>query len=135
MDDIESALNDPKTFWNKWKKVGETDVLPTQPNITGEEWYNHFPYLHKENNDTNLENLEYFQNTNNFCRELDQKLSETEFQKVIKNLKNNKAVGYDSIKNEMIKHPPPPPPNSRNLITRLHKFVSREVPGISTLVF
>ena len=27
--------------------------------------------------------------------------------KVIKNLKNNKAVGYDSIMNEMIKHSPP----------------------------
>ena len=57
MDDIESALNDPKTFWNKWKNVGELDVIATQPNITGEEWYNHFTNLHKENNDTILEDL------------------------------------------------------------------------------
>ena len=116
MDDIESALNDPKIFWNKWKKVGETDVIPTQPNITGEEWYNHFSNLHKENNDTNLENLEDFQNTNNLCRELDQKFAETEFQKVIKNLKNNKAGGYGSIMNEMIKHSPPPPPIALTLL-------------------
>ena len=65
----------PKPFGINGKKVGETDVIPTQPNITGEEWYNHFPNLHKENNDTNLDNFEDFQNANNFCRE-------TEFQKL-----------------------------------------------------
>ena len=107
MNEIESALNDPKTFWNKWNKVGETDVNPTHPNITGEEWYNHFSTLHKETDNTNANNFGELRDTSDYCREFDQQFSETEFQNVIKNLKNKKAEGYDSILNEMIKHSPP----------------------------
>ena len=44
---------------------------------------------------------------NDFSDEFNKIFSEVEFQSIIKNLKNNKAEGYDSISNEMIKHSPP----------------------------
>ena len=68
MNEIESVLNDPKTFWNKWNKVGETDVNPTHPNITGEEWYNHFSTLHKETDNTNANNFGELRDTRDYCR-------------------------------------------------------------------
>ena len=55
--EIESALNNPSTFWHKWKNASEIDVTPKCPNITGEGWYNHFSNLHKENHNSNEANL------------------------------------------------------------------------------
>ena len=89
--------------------MGDTISLPIPPNVTGEEWYQHFSSLHKENNDSDINTnfLENNPNLNNISRELDNPFSLDEFQTVIKNLKCNKAEGYDSILNEMIKHAPP----------------------------
>ena len=34
--DIEYSINDPKAFWEKWKKFSEIDTLKRKPDINGE---------------------------------------------------------------------------------------------------
>ena len=71
LNEIENAANDPKSFWKKWKKMNEIDVNPIEPNITGEECYNHFSILHNENYDENAILLENY-NTKDYNTEFDQ---------------------------------------------------------------
>ena len=54
--------------------------------------------LEEDNNLNTKTKTEYIENIEPFTRD--------EFDKVIKNLKNGKAVGSDSISNEMVKNSP-----------------------------
>ena len=102
--DIEYSINDPKAFWEKWKKFSEIDTLKRKPDINGERWYNHFSSLHSKNavNNDELPAHEVF-NKDNVSNE---SFTKKELLNVISKLKNNKAVGHDSIFNEMIKNTP-----------------------------
>ena len=50
LKEIDSSLNDPNTFWKKWKKLDERHISSSKPNVTGEEWHNFFRNLHTETN-------------------------------------------------------------------------------------
>ena len=56
--EVEKSLNDPNTFWKKWKCANEIEKSTSTPNIHGEKWYEFFKGLHSEhdvNGKTNLE--------------------------------------------------------------------------------
>ena len=76
------------------------------PVITGEQWYNHFSNLHKDNFNENREGVNDLPKVDAVCNELNEPFSDAEFQIVIKSLKNDKAEGCDSILNEIIKYSP-----------------------------
>ena len=104
-EQIENSLNDPKRFWEVWKKCSEYRNTAKETGITGEAWFNHFSKLHTEHPDNESEvtpGIEY----PTPCRQLDILFSKNEIDKAIKKLKNNKAVGFDRISNEMLKNSP-----------------------------
>ena len=47
--DIENSLNSSKDFWKKWKTASESETSNQLPNVTGDQWFNHFKNLHTEN--------------------------------------------------------------------------------------
>ena len=106
LTEINNSLDDPINFWRKWKNLDECHTSTSQPNVTGEKWYDFFKNLHTETNNSKIEdnrdsiksNVRYPENNEPFTRK--------EFEKVIKRLKNEKAEGNDSISNEMIKNSP-----------------------------
>ena len=102
--DIEYSINDPKEFWEKWKNFSEIDTRKRKPDIKGEEWYNHFSTLHSKeaenNNELPVQKIFDKDHVSN------EPFTKKELVNVISKLKNNKAVGHDSIPNEMIKNIP-----------------------------
>ena len=114
--DIENSLCDTKLFWDKWKTFSETDVNRKEPEINGEEWYKHFSNLHTENCKDSAEvlipKLSAYDNISS------EPFTKKEFMNVISSLKNNKAVGLDSIFNEMIKNSP------EDVLNMLLKFIN-----------
>ena len=115
---IEESMNDPKSFWKKWKNANELEYQPKEPEITGDEWYNHFSNLHTEIPKENAETFSTLGDRNNRCSKMNEPLTKKEFMFVIKNIKNDKAAGYDSIVNEMIKNLP------EVILNLLHKFIN-----------
>ena len=115
---VEESLNDPKSFWKKWRNANELEYQPKVPDITGDEWYNHFSNLHTEIPKENAETFNTLGNRHNRCSKMNEPLTKKEFMFVIKNIKNDKAAGYDSIVNEMIKNLP------EVILNLLHKFIN-----------
>ena len=103
-NDIENSLNDAKTFWDKWKKFSEVETPGKKSKIKGEEWYEHFSNLHSDERGNKIEvtpcNISKKGDISN------EPFSKEEFIEVISKLKTKKAVGSDSICNEMIKNAP-----------------------------
>ena len=105
LDEIENSLQDPTTFWKKWKNVNEIETSTPVPDITGEKWYNHFQNLHTEKN-TEHTDLSHYNDGNQGGEGIHSGFTRKEFDTVIKNLKNAKSAGSDSISNEMLKNSP-----------------------------
>ena len=103
--EIESDINDSKSFWEKWKTFGENDSKGSEMKIPGKQLYDHFSNLHKE---TNTDNIEYSEMSNNIPtkEEVSKPFSKKEFRNIVQNLKTNKSEGYDCISSEMIKNSP-----------------------------
>ena len=106
LDDLETK--DPKTYWklvNSLKEDSQSDS--PEKSIESDTWYNYFENLNTVNEKyterTNLldENLKKTNNT--FFNLLDSTIKEKEIQVSASKLNNNKATGFDSIKNEMLK--------------------------------
>ena len=108
VSELENVSNDPKIFWKKWNNIDEVETVSSQPKISGDDWYNHFSNLHHEDEVENLNRkvLETDPKIQNCKMEFNQPFSKEEFQVVIHNLKTGKAVGVDSISNDMIKSSP-----------------------------
>ena len=116
-EDIENSLGDPKTFWKKWKNSKECFTHNSQPNISGNKWYDYFTNLHTEKGsiqtDSDSNQIEYFENGEN-----NELFTRIEFDKVIKKLKMDKSEGSDSISNEMVKNSP------KLILDILFKFIN-----------
>ena len=106
LNEIESALDDSKSFWEKWKNFGEIDTKKTCTKIPGDKLYTHYSSLHNETCDDQVPGLEPVSNKITDNEKLNRPFSKTEFKNVIENLKGNKSEGYDCISNEMIKNSP-----------------------------
>ena len=114
--DMENSLNDPKIFWKKWKQFSETETTTRKPDINGKDWYDHFANLHSAK-DANNESLPLF-NIKPKSYISNVPFTKKEFTDAISKLKNNKAEGFDSIGNEMIKNAP------SAILYILHNFVN-----------
>ena len=113
--EIEASLNDSKDFWKKWKNASEIDISQRDTQITGNQWFSHFSNLHSEKSADKLGNI----NTKTkMGHELNEPFTKKEFMTVIKNLKNDKAAGFDSILNEMLKNSPPV------VLNLIHRFIN-----------
>ena len=108
LNEINSALeqNDSLSFWKKWENFGENDANKSQLKIPGQKLYDHFSKLHSQSSDAQVPEMESPPNKIIDTERLNRPFSNKEFKNVINSLKNKKAVGYDSISNEMIKHSP-----------------------------
>ena len=72
-----------------------------------DEWFDHFSLLlgkniQKSSYDEEMEN-NFHENVDRFSTELDHPFTKSEFLKIVKPLKNNKAASSDCILNEMLK--------------------------------
>ena len=106
LTEVEKSLGDPTTFWKKWKNLNESHTSISQPNITGDKWFDYFKNLHTETNNSNIEVDPNSINSKMGNLENKEPFTRKEFEKIIKKLKKEKAEGGDSISNEMIKNSP-----------------------------
>ena len=106
-NDIENSLGDSKTFWRKWKNASEHYSNTKVPDITGQQWYDHFSKLHTETREGNDLNFRR-EGVDKVYQDLgiNEPFTEKEFMSVIKNLKNCKAAGFDGLPNEILKNSP-----------------------------
>ena len=100
--------NDPKSYWKLLEDLKTDDSTSTEPQISADEWTNHFSSLNEikhtfitraKEMSVLLEKSEKLKEFN----ELDFKITPEELHVATVSLKNNKAVGFDSISNEMLK--------------------------------
>ena len=108
LDDLES--NDPKTYWNLVNSLKNENENSNSPEmgIDSTIWYEYFKKLNSVKNkfENRLGALnEIITNTDEIrtFTPLDAVIKDKEILNCISKLKNNKACGLDSIKNEMIK--------------------------------
>ena len=115
--EIESALDDSKSFWEKWKSFGETDTKEQSIKIPGKKLYNHFSNLH---NETNKDDITESIPSNRIPtkEDLNKPFRRKEFKKIIQGLKTKKSEGYDCISSEMIKNSPD------NMLNVIHRFMN-----------
>ena len=100
--------NDPKAYWKLLEDLKSDDSVRAEPQISSDEWTDHFSSLNeikhkfmtRADEISNL--LEQKENVKEF-NELDFKITPDELHAATVSLKNNKAVGFDSISNEMLK--------------------------------
>ena len=105
LNQINSALDDPSSFWKMWKQFDDSDTERTKLEIPGEKLFSHYSQLHSQHQNDDVPEPEPFNKTTTSTK-LNTHFSKKEFMLVIKNLKNNKSEGYDCISNEMIKNSP-----------------------------
>jgi hypothetical protein len=104
-------LNNPTDFWKLLDSLRNNDSETTTnaENITMPEWVEHFKSISlksdKHKFDKYLPEFLRLENgpANKIFDNLNEPITISEIKKVIKNLKNKKASGYDMISNEMIK--------------------------------
>ena len=77
-----------------------------------------FPFLHTEKCDEELEECSHRNIPQKLKAEINEPYTKKEFMNVIRNLKNGKASGFDTIFNEMLKNSP------EFILDLLHKFVN-----------
>ena len=102
---LENSLTNSKKFWENMKTTTEIKMDQPESKISGKKWFDHFSKLHTEKGDKPTPRIE-IEDNGEFNTELNKPFSKSEFFSIVNNLKNEKAVGYDSISNEMIKHTP-----------------------------
>ena len=119
LKEIEDSLKGCKTFWNKWKNAKKLDTLQSkQSNITGNQWFSHFSILPTEKCDKELEECSHPKTPQKLKYEINEPFTKKEFMNVIRNLKNGKASGFDTIFNEMLKN------SLEFILDLLHKFIN-----------
>lgn len=108
LDDLESS--DPKTYWNLVNSLKNENNETNGPesNIDTSTWYEYFQNLNsiKSKFNAKVENLnQILSNSNNIktFNLLDTIIKDKEILNSISKLKNNKASGLDTIRNEMLK--------------------------------
>ena len=88
---------------NKHDRAKPSDLQEIPPDT----WFEHFStFLGKksEKSESEVQMEDYIKcNINDLCSELDEPFSKKELLTCIRNLKNNKASGFDMINNEMMK--------------------------------
>lgn len=104
LDELRSSC--PQDYWKLLKSLRDSDKV--DENIPLQEWSSYFHNLNTCQNRSSrkeeiLKKLETLEKDKCF-NELDFKISESEVRKALKKLKNNKAVGFDLISNEMLKY-------------------------------
>ena len=62
---IENSLDDPKKFWENWKRSSEIPSSKRDNNISGQKWFDYFSNLHKEVSNEEIPILEAQNNDNN----------------------------------------------------------------------
>ena len=113
---IESAIEDPTTFWEKLKHFNNSENMTQETKIPGLKLFQHFSNLHLNNNEVMVpENPKINIATN---EGLNKPFSKKEFNNTIDSLKINKSAGHDSITNEMIKASP------EIMLNTLHRFMN-----------
>ena len=112
---MDASHHNPKVFWNTLKflrgDISQTQQPSQGADIQPEDWLKYFkklneipeaegtdPYINEINDE--LRNLE----SSTTFSDLDYRITHRELVTVLRNLKNNKAIGFDSISNEMLKH-------------------------------
>ena len=113
--EIDSVLDDSKSFWEKWKTIGEKYNREQDLIIPGKRLYDYFSNLH---NETLNKDITETINEIPTKEDLNKAFSKKEFKQIIQNLKTNKSEGFDCISSEMIKNSPE---IMRNTI---HKFIN-----------
>ena len=100
--------NDPKAYWKLLEDLKTDDSNCTEPQISADEWTDHFSSLNEikpnfmaRDNEIS-KRLEQEEKIKEF-NELDFKITPDELHAATTSLKNNKAVGFDAISNEMLK--------------------------------
>ena len=117
LNEIDSVLGDSKSFWEKWKKIGENYNKEQNNNIPGKRLYNYFSNLHNETISDDITDTETI-NEIPTKEDFNKTFSKKEFKTIIQNLKTNKSEGYDCISNEMIKHSPD------IMLNTIHRFIN-----------
>lgn len=98
-----SKINDSKLFWREARSInGKSHRQP--PNISDNEWLEHFRGVLGSNKGDNLEVERGCENaTDNYVDALDRPITSEEISNAIKHLKSNKSAGLDGILAEMLK--------------------------------
>ena len=108
LDELE--CNDPKSYWNLVNSLKNETENTSRPetSIDADTWFEYFQKLNsvKTNFHDRLESLNQFLTSSDQTRTfnlLDTIIKEKESINCVSKLKNNKASGLDSIRNEMLK--------------------------------
>ena len=114
-ESIVRSLDDPKKFWDNWKKCSEIHKpINTNSSCSGKEWFDHFNKLYE----TKKPLMQDPAPSVPPCEALNAPFTSYEMEKAIMKLKNNKAGGLDRITNEMLKCTPRP------ILTLLLDFIN-----------
>ena len=94
--------SNPKEYWKLLDQLKSKDNSFSEDasHVPENEWYDYFKHL---NEDTFTDKLLNDLEKDKIFNELDYIISQEEILKAIKDLKNNKAAGFDTIINEMLK--------------------------------
>lgn len=100
--------NDPKAYWKLLDDLKREDSVNTEPQISSNEWVDHFSNLNTINDKFNsrVEEISKLLSEQEKLREfteIDFQITPEELFQSLTSLKNNKAVGLDVISNEMLK--------------------------------
>ena len=99
---------DPKSYWKLLENLKSEETVITEPPVSASEWMDHFSNLntiHERFNGTVQEISSFLQQQetiSEFC-EIDFGINIKELFDVAMPLKSNKAVGFNSVSNEMLK--------------------------------
>ena len=106
LDSLDELREDnPKEYWKLINSLKEEEKEDPESTIELDKWYTYFRSLNKipEKYKTRIEEInKIVKNSPTFC-ELDYKITSSEIIKAISKLKSGKAVGLDSLPNEILK--------------------------------
>ena len=98
--------NNPSLYWKLLDELKNSDNVNKSEAISSSDWIKHFSSLNEQKNIPNSEVLDKLKDLEKqkVFNELDYLISEKEISKCIKELKNKKSSGCDSVLNEMLKY-------------------------------
>ncbi len=99
---------DPKAFWNIINQMNEDNHKDLAGQISHYSWHDYFLNLNKKECELPDENvfiaeIETLKTDTGHSKHFNEEINTDEISKAIRNLKSNKAVGPDSVSNEMLK--------------------------------
>lgn len=99
---------DPKAYWKLLDDLKKEDSSDHEPQISAEEWVDHFSSINTISEKFSaradaISDLLTEQEKRKEFSELDYQITSKELYSAVISLKNNKAVGFDAISNEMLK--------------------------------